>query len=189
MNEQITPEAISADADIAQSQETDSGSVLSDLTAMYAAEEQKQSGNPGEVENLSEEIPSEEPEAETAKETEPSETEESDEEKSEIAETAEDAESEENTANFDALEKKREFPDEEAIKAKYPRNANKDLVAETAQYATEAKAGYELKESLGGDAYIPSMQTIAAGVKTGDPIKVFEGLGAASDTAFVNTLS
>ena len=192
MSEINTPEAISAPtADIAPSQEADSGSsVLSDLTAMYAAEEQAQTANPGEVENLSEktegEEPSEESDAETAKEEETDLPEKTGEEESEISEEAEEAEE---TADFDALEKKPEFPDEEAIKAKFPRNANKDLVAETARYASEAKAGYELKESLGGDAYIPSMQTIATGIKSGDPIKVFEGLGAASDTAFVNTLS
>lgn len=176
MSEPINAEAISdANApDIALSTNEETPDVFAELKAFYTQDSDVQTNDgedSGEVENLSE------PETETVPESEDS------------GEESEPEKPEETQADFKALEREREFPDEEALKIKYPRNANKDLVAEAAKFAAQAKDGWELSESLGGEAFIPSMKTIAAGVRDGDPIKIFEGLGQADDTAFANTLT
>lgn len=79
-------------------------------------------------------------------------------------------------ANFDAIDQAPEFLDEAGIKAKYPRNANKALVAEAAQFSALAKEGHEAVQSLGGKTYIPGLNLISDGLRNDHHKKVFQGI-------------
>lgn len=107
------------------------------------------------------------------------ETEQADEPKTE--ETAEETAEETETADFAALENKPvevtpiEYPDVESLKAKYPRQS-KDLIAEAAEFAGQAKKGNEFIQQIGGDEYIEPMAIIAQGLKESKPAQIFQGI-------------
>lgn len=94
------------------------------------------------------------------------------------------------SANFDALENPEtpeaastttvDYPDEEALKAKYPRQSNA-LIAETAQYAAKAAKGEEVINKIGGEEFIEPVATIATALKEGNPQQFFQGVIEAAD--------
>lgn len=77
---------------------------------------------------------------------------------------------------FDEFEGK--YLNAEELAAKYPRNASKALLAETARYSAEAKEASELKATLGGASFIPPVTKIAKGLQAErlDTQAIFEGV-------------
>ena len=87
----------------------------------------------------------------------------------------------ETEADFDALEKgSKEYLDADAIKAKFPRNASKDLIELAATYSADAEKGAKLVEALGGEHYVPHIEAIASGLQEGDFHKAMIGIAEAT---------
>ncbi len=126
------------------------------------------------------EEPVEETPSETAEET-PEGEEKADETEAKAGEPAAD---EDESADFKAIEdEEKEFlTDVAELKAKFPRNSSKELLAQTAEYAAEAKAGHELKKAIGGDHFVQPMTKIAQAIGTGEMAGLYDGIVEAAGT-------
>ena len=95
----------------------------------------------------------------------------------------------EDTANFDALNTDKKFLTADELKAKFPRNSSKELIAEAAQYAEAARQGHEVVQRLGGEHYVPVLEKIAGGLQAGETRPIFEGIiEAASSEGLLTVL-
>jgi hypothetical protein len=89
--------------------------------------------------------------------------------------------SEQHQADFDSLSKKNpDFLDEEGLKAKFPRNSSKELIAEAARYSAVAREATDQLERIGGDAFIEPLENIVSGLREGKSQTVFQGIVEAS---------
>lgn len=147
------------------------GSAYENLVKFYESQGEPESA---QVENSEEIKKTEEPEATEQVEGEA-------EKEAENAESADTSESDETeTANFKALESDDlEFTDKDSfvdkLKERFPRQKGA-FYTEVAKYAEQAHEGGQVIKSIGGKEFVPSVSTIATGLKEGDFNKVFTGV-------------
>lgn len=174
-------------ADTASASTTGLDPINAALAAAFAGSE-----TPEQVDNSSsEEAAPEAPEAEKplAEAEEDKGTDKADGEEPPAAETPEAAaDAEDEDDGFKALagdEPKEYLTDPAELKAKFPRNSSNELIAQTAEYAAEAKEGHELKQALGGEHFIEPVKQIAQALQTGELGGLYDGVLAAKGSSGV----
>jgi hypothetical protein len=88
----------------------------------------------------------------------------------------------EEAADFDSLTRSTEFLDEAGLKAKFPRNSSKELIAQAAQYSAIARDATDMVQRIGGEHFIQPVENIVSGLKDGKAQSVFQGIIEASGT-------